>query len=125
MHDNFWCKVEEDVFEKTYCEFEACPVMTVLENLESITVKVDISIEVHVVESFHRNLVLSAVFYFIGFVLKGKIMLDWTSWVLGLFILAWGEAGEYCPECEENGDSGDETKEDGSLESTTNLPGEV
>lgn len=125
MHDNFWCKVEEDIFEKTNCEFEACPVVSVLENLESVAVEINLAIKIHIVKGFHRNLVLSAVLYLVGLVLEGKIMLDWTSWVLGLLILAWREARKHCPECEKNWDGGNETEEDGGLESTTNFPSKV
>lgn len=96
--------------------------MSVLKNLESITVEVNVSIKVHVVKGLHGNLVLSTVFNLVGFILEGKIMFDWASGILGLFILAWREAGEHCPECEENWDTCNETEEDSCLESSANLP---
>lgn len=125
MHDDFWREVEEDIFEKTDGEFEACPVMSVLENLKCVAIEVNLSIKVHVVKGFHRNLVLAAVFQPVGLFLEGKIMLDRASWILGLLILARGEAGEDCPECKENWDGCNETEENSSLETTANLPRKV
>jgi hypothetical protein len=88
VHNNFWCEVEENIFEETDCESEACPIVSVLENLKSVTIEVNISIEVHVVEGFHRDLVLSAVLQLVLILLEGKVVLNWASWEFGFFISA-------------------------------------
>jgi len=88
MHNNFWCKAEENKLEQAQREPETSPVMSVFHNLQSIPIEINISIKIHVVESFHWDLVLSAVFDLIGFILEGKVVFDWAAWKLGFLIFA-------------------------------------
>lgn len=57
--------------------------------------------------------------------LKGQIVFDRSSGKFGLFVLSWGQRGHERPEGKEDGNRGENGKEDCSLESTAKLPGKV
>jgi hypothetical protein len=125
VHNNLGREVEEDEFEQADGKSEAGPIMSVLQNLQTIAIELDVAIKVHVVESLHRNLVPTAVFNLVGFILEGEIVLDRTSRKSGLFILARSEGRCECPEAEEDREGGEETEENSGLQSTANFPGQV
>ena len=122
MHDNFRDEAKEEELEQTHGKSKACPVMPVLQDLQAIAIELNFTIKVHVVESLHRNFVPSAVLDLIRLVLEGKVMFDWASGKSGLFILARSEHRMKQPEGDEDGDGGEESEEDGSLQPASYLP---
>lgn len=92
MHDDFGCELEENELEKTEGESEARPVGAVFQDLQTVTIELDIAIKVHVVESLHWNLGLSAISQSIGLILECEIMLDGTSWQFDFLVYARAEA---------------------------------
>ena len=125
MHDNLRDKAEEEELEQADGECEACPVMSVLQDIQAIAIEFNLAIEIHVVESLHGNLILSAVFGLVCLILESKVMFNGTSRKSGLFVFARSERGVEIPEGGEEGDGGEERKEDGSLQSVSDLPCEV
>lgn len=96
--------------------------MTVLQDLQGISVEGNLVVEVLLHEGLHGDLVPAAVCGLVCGILEGKVVLDWATWQDNLFILAGTEVGEEVPETDEDGDSGDETKEDGGLQTAADLP---
>jgi hypothetical protein len=122
VHDNFRDEAKEEELEQTQSKSEACPVMSVLQDLQAIAIELNLTIKVHVVESLHGDLIPSAIPNLIRLVLEGKVMFDWASGKSGLFVLARSEHGVKQPEGGEDGDGGKESKEDGSLQPPSYLP---
>lgn len=52
-------------------------------------------------------------------------MLHWTPWKLNLLVNPRAVGGHDRPECQKQGNKGDEGEEDGRLQPTTNLPCQV
>jgi len=102
VHDNFRCEGKENMFEQADCESEACPVMSVFKNLQSISIEFYLAIEIHGIEGLHRNLILSAVLDFICLIFECEVVFDWAPRIFGLFVLARGQSREYSPETDNN-----------------------
>jgi hypothetical protein len=96
--------------------------MSVLQDLQTIAVEFNLAIEIHVVESLHRDFIPSAVLNLIRLILEGKVMLDWAAGESGLFVLARSKHRVEQPEGGEDGDRGEEGEEDGGLQSASDLP---
>jgi hypothetical protein len=122
MHDELWCEAEEDVFKDANGKSEAGPVVPVLQNLQGIAIELNVAVKVHVLESLHGDLVPAAVPDLIGIALEGKVMFDGAPWELDLVVLARAEGRYSGPECDQNRDGGEETKEDGGLQSAADFP---
>jgi hypothetical protein len=98
MHDDLGSKLEEDEFKQAQGESEGCPVMSVLHDFQRISIEVNLTIKVHVVECFHWNLAGSSVLELVGIILEGQVMFDGATWNRGLFILARTEGRGEVPE---------------------------
>ena len=103
MHDYFRSEGEENMFKETGSESEAGPVVSIFHHLQAITVEINLTIKVHIVECLHRNLVLASVLQPIGLVLERKVMLDWTSWESDFLIFARSHGRYHAPKSEEKG----------------------
>lgn len=86
--------------------------MSVFQSLQTVTVELNISIKVHVVESLHWNLVSTPVLEFVGLLLESKVMFDWASSISGFFIFARTEHRVQGPKSHEDGNGCEEAKED-------------
>lgn len=124
MHNDFGDHVADEVLAQSEGEAEACPVVSVLENLETIAVELDVTVKVHLVESLHGDLVLSMVLEAVVLVLEGEVVLNRAARVSGLLVLAGGDGGDGDPEGTEDRDRGEDTEEDGRLGAATDLPGQ-
>ena len=122
MHDNLWCELEEDELEQAQGESEAGPVGSVLEDLEAVAIELNVAVKVHVVESLHWDLGLSAVLETVGLILEGEVMLNWATWGSRLLVLARAEAGHDSPKANENWNGCEQGKEDHGLQASTDLP---
>lgn len=125
MHDNFWHHLSQEERQKTDGESEACPVVPVFHHLEAVAFKVNSTIKVHFMESLHWNFISATIFEGICLLMESKVILNGTTWVSSLLILAWSESRSYQPEGDENGDTSKNGEEYGSLKSTTDTPCEV
>lgn len=106
-------------------ETEAGPVMSILKNIQSITLEVNISIKVLLKESCHRNLALAVVFDAVVLAVEFQVVLDGTTGVFSLFILAGRSSRCNGPEDHQNGDCGEDGEEDGGVEAAAELASNV
>lgn len=125
VHQHFRDEAEQEVLEQARSELEVGPVMTVLENLKSITLEVNFAVEVLLVEDLHRNLALAAVGGTVVLTVEVQVVLNGEATVLGLLGLAGRDGGGDGPEGDENGESGEDGEEDGGVEATADLAGQV
>lgn len=122
VHDNLGNHAKEEVLDKADSEPEAGPIMAEFHDLEAVTVEIDITIKVHLVEGLHGDLVLSMVFGLVFRLLEGKVVLNTLARVLGLFIFARADGGDDQPVSSQQRGTGEDGEEDGRLEATANLP---
>lgn len=94
-------------------ETEACPVMSVFKDLQSITLEVNLSIKVLFKESCHGDLALSVVLDTIMLTVEIEVVLNRASGIFRLFIFARRCRRGNGPEDYQDGDCG----EDGEKES--------
>lgn len=88
MHDDLGNHFEEEVGAEADGEAEACPVMSVFQNLKTVAIEFNIPIEIHFVEGLYGDLVLAMVLGLVGLLLEGEVVLDGSTGVLGLLILS-------------------------------------
>lgn len=124
MHDDLRDHAKEEELDEANGEAEAGPVMAVLHNLEAVTLEVNITIKVHLVESLHGDLVVATVLEAVGLLLELEVVLNTTVRKANLLILARADGGDYKPPSGEQGKIDDEGEEEGGLESTANLSAE-
>ena len=122
MHNDFWCELEENKSKQAQSKPEARPIMSILQDLQSVAIEFDISVEVHVVEGLHGDLVSSPILEPIGLILEGKVVLDRASRVSGLLVYARTECRDHSPEGQQDGDCCAEAKEYCRLHPTTYVP---
>lgn len=118
-------ETKQEVFVETHGEAEVGPVVTELETLKSITLEVNLAIEVLLVEDLHGNLALAAVGSTVMLAVELKVVLDGTTSVLGLLVLTRRDGGSNGPVGHQNGDRGKDSEEDGGVETTANLASQV
>jgi hypothetical protein len=122
MHNSLWQQAEEEELEEAKGKSEAGPIMPVLQHLQTVAVEVNVAIKIHVMESFHGDLVLPAVLDLIRIILEGKIMLDWATRKLNLIVLSWSERRCDSPEGDKDGDGGKKGEEDCGLQTAADFP---
>jgi hypothetical protein len=88
VHDDLRYHAEEEEFEETQGETEVCPIMAVFHHFEAISFEVDLSIEVHLVKSFHWNSVLARIFYSVILIMKMQVVLNRSTRISSLLVLA-------------------------------------
>jgi hypothetical protein len=98
VHDNFWRKGEEDVLEQAKSKSEACPVMSVLHNLQTIPIEVNVAIKVHSIKCLQWDLVRPSVFKLIGLMFESKVVFNRAARVFGFFVFAGREGRGEVPE---------------------------
>lgn len=125
MHNDLGNHAKEEKLDEANGEAEAGPVVSVLHNLETVTLEVDIAVKVLLVEGLHGDLLVTLVLVFVGLLLEVEVLLDGTAREAGLFVLSGGDGRDDQPEETEDGEIDDEGKEDGRLETTTDLPADV
>lgn len=125
VHNDLGNHAKEEKLDETNGEAEAGPVVSVLHNLETVTLEVDVAVEVLLVESFHGNLLMTLVLVSVGLLLEVEVLLDGTARESNLVVLSGRDGRDDQPPGAEKGEISKEGKEDGSLETTTDLPAEV
>lgn len=125
VHDDLRNHASQEEPDQAKSEAEARPVVAVLENLEAVAIEIDVAIEVHLEEGPHGDLILAKVFGLIGRILESQVVLDRAAGESGLLILAGGDGGRDNPEGTEEGDGGEDGKEESGLPTAADLPREV
>jgi hypothetical protein len=72
--------------------------MSIFQDLQAITVEINVAVEVHLKERPHWDLAFAPIFHAISILMKCKVMLDRTAWILGFLVFARGESGHDSPE---------------------------
>lgn len=98
VHDDFRDHAKNEVLAKAPGEAEAGPVMSILHDVQAVTVKVNLVVEVHLLERLQGNSVLSIVLGSVGLLLECEVVLDGTAGVLGLLVLSWRQGRNSDPE---------------------------
>jgi len=88
MHDELGNHASQEEPVQADCKPEACPVVPVFHNLEHVSIDVDFSIKVLLVEGLHGDLAATTVLHLVRIFVESQVVLDWKSRVFGLFILA-------------------------------------
>lgn len=88
VHDDFWHHSREEEPEQAHGEAEVGPVVSVLHDLKSVTLEVDKTVKVHLVEGLHWDLVLAAVLLSVGLAVEVEVVFDRETGVASLFVLA-------------------------------------
>ena len=88
MHDNFGDHAEKEVLENVDGEPEVRPVVAVLHDLETVAVKVDITVKIQLVESLHRDFDLAMVLGLVAGLLEGEVVLDRAAGMPCFLVLA-------------------------------------
>ena len=123
VHDHLGHHTSEEEPEEGEGEAEAGPVVTVLHNLEAVTVELDVAVEVHLVESLHGDPVLAAVLELVALVLESEVVLDGRTRVASLFVDAGRHGRGDGPEGHEDRNGEDEGEDEPCPEATVQLPG--
>lgn len=99
--------------------------MSVFHSFKTIALEINLPIKIHLVECFHGNLALAMICRPVMFAQEMEVMFNRSSGILGLFILAGSHGGGNAPKGHKNGDGGQDTKEDGGVESAADLSCEI
>lgn len=95
---------------------EACPVVSELQDIKSITIKVDLSIKVFLVKSDHGNLALAMIPSTIMFAVESQVVLDRPPGVFCFLVLSGRDGRCNGPKDYQNRNAGEQSKEDGGVE---------
>lgn len=87
MNEHFWEEAGQEKLVQFPCEAEACPVMSVFENIKSIALEFNLSVEVLLVESRNWDLALAMILNTVMFAVEVQVMLHWATRIFGLLIL--------------------------------------
>ena len=88
MHNHLWHHTSEEEAEQAKCEPEIGPVMSVLHHLQSVTVKVDGTVEVHFMKSLHWYFAFAMILGSMLFAVEMQIMLHRSAWISSLLIFS-------------------------------------
>lgn len=124
MHNHLRKHAEQEVLDEADGKAEASPVVPVLHNLQAVAIEVDITVEIHLMEGLHGNLVPAMVLRLVRRLLEGEIVLDRPAREPGLLVPPRGDGRDDEPESSQDRDAGEEAKEDGGLQATSQLPGQ-
>lgn len=125
MHNNLGNHAGQEKLIQAHGEPERSPVMSILEHLQAITLEIDGSVKVHLVESFHGDLALAMVLGLVVLVVELEVVLDWLSGVLGFLVLAGRDGGGGRPENHQDGNASEDGQEDGGEEPAADLTSKV
>ena len=96
--------------------------MSVFHYLQTVPVKVNVAIKVHIMECLHWDLVSTSVLELVGLLLECKVVFDGAARNSGLFGLARTEGRGKVPESHQDWDRSEETEKDAGLQSAANFP---
>jgi hypothetical protein len=86
VHNHFRHHSSKEEPEEREGKAEAGPIVAVFHNLKTVTVELDVSVKVHLVECLHRNPVPATVFEPVALVLEREIVLNRCTRVASLLV---------------------------------------
>ena len=117
-------ELEEDEVEQGPGEGKVAPIVAVLHGLKTVTVEVDIAVEVHLVEGLHGDLVVASVSQAVLVLLESNVVLDGPARELHIVVDTGREPRAHGPVGNKEWDGKDEDEEDGRLEAAADAAGE-
>jgi hypothetical protein len=102
MEDKLRNKSSEEVLDQSQSEGEVGPIVPPFHDLEAVTIKVDVAIEVHLMKCLHGNGGPSTVSLLVLGLFEGEVMLDWLSRQFDFVIFAANKSRRDIPEGTEN-----------------------
>lgn len=115
---------EDDELEEVEGEAKVGPVVAVLKDVENVAVEVGLAIDVHFGEGLDGHLGATGPLGLVGGVLEGDVGLDGAAGELCIIVDALAVGGLEAPVGNEDGEEGEDAKEDLSLEATADETGE-
>jgi hypothetical protein len=125
VHQHFGNEAGKEVLEQSQRKAEAGPVMSVLQYIESITLKINLAVEVLLVESLHGNLALAMIFDTVMFAVELQVVLNRAARILGFLVLARRHGRGHGPEEHQDRNGSEDGEEDGGVETSSDLAGKV
>lgn len=124
VEENVGAKGEEDELEEVPGEAEVGPVVAVLEDIENVTVGVNLAVDIHLGESLDGDLGAATPLGLVGSILEGNVRLDGAAGELGVLVDARAEGGLEGPVGDEDGEQGNEAEDELGLDTATDQAGE-
>lgn len=115
---------EDDELEQVHGEGEVGPVVAVLQDLQDVTVELDLAVQVHLSEGLQGDLVTAAPSGLVFGALEGDVVFDGTTGQLHLLVCARAEGGGKGPVGDQQGEDEDEGKEEPGLLATAEETGD-
>lgn len=103
VHDNLRHHSRQEKHEKADRKPEAGPIVSKLQNVQNVSLDINLSIEVKFVERLHRDLTPSIVLITELLCLECEVGFDGLPGKLGFFILPGRETGCNSPKSDEDG----------------------
>lgn len=113
-------KGEDDELEQVQGEAKVGPVVAVLEDVEDVTIEVDLAVDVHFGKGLDGDLGAARPLGLVGSILEGDVGLDRAAGELGVFVDAGAEGGLETPVGNQDREEGENAEEDFGLEAATN-----
>lgn len=88
MQQHLRNEASQEMLVQRPSETEACPVVSVLQDIKSISLEVDFAIKVFLVKSDHGNLALAMVLSTITFAVELQVVFDRPPRVFGFLVLS-------------------------------------
>jgi hypothetical protein len=99
--------------------------MSILHDLQAITLEIYLTVEIKLVECLHGYFALAMVFRPVMLAVEMEVMFDRAARILDLLVLAGRDRRSDRPIKHQDGDRGKESKEDCSVLSPTYLTGKI
>jgi hypothetical protein len=125
VHDRLGDEAKEKVLNQSKRKSEIDPIVPQLQDFQSVAVEVHVTVEVHLVESFHRNGLLAIVRFLVLCLVEREVVLDRLAGELGLLVLPRSVLGCDDPERTKDWQVYNQRKENPCLEATAELPADV
>ena len=125
MKDNLGHHASQEVLNQRVREPEIGPIVPLLQNLQAVTLEIDITSKVFLMESLHGNRLLAIVLVLIFLLVESEIVLDGLAREFGLLVFPGGKSRRDNPKSGQDRNINNQGEEDASLPSTSNFPSHV
>lgn len=88
MHNDLRNHAREEIPEQTECELPVGPVVSVLHDLQSITLEIDLTVKVHLMKGLHGDLAFAIVPCPVFRVMELQVMLNTSTRVTSFLVLS-------------------------------------
>ena len=125
MHDNLGHHASKKISTQAKSKLKVCPIMSIFEDLQGISLKVHRRVKVHLMEGLHGNLVFAIIFRSILFIVELQVMLYRTPRISSLLIFPRRYSRRNSPENDKYRYASEYGEENPREKAPANLQGEV